>query len=348
MSYITFQPKDNFNTKLYSGNSSTQSITGIGFQPDWVWIKKRDGTDDHVLYDVVRGATKSLHSNTSEGEDTQTDGLTSFDSDGFSLGADGKSNQGHGYVSWNWKAANSQGSSNTDGSINTTYTSANTTAGFSISKYTGTASTATVGHGLGAVPKMIMVKNLSADSNWQVFHTGLTSNNYRIALDSTDAEGGDSTAWNNTDPTSSVFSVGTSFRTNGSGNSIIAYSFAEVKGFSKIGKYLGNGSANGPFIYTGFKPSFILIKRINSSASWVIVDNQRSNTFNPQDRLLFPNTNAAEDGSGETYFFDFLSNGVKIRTTSGSYGNASGDTYIYAAFAEQPLVSSNEIPATAR
>mgnify|MGYP003133951597 CR=1 FL=1 len=354
MSYITFQPSDYFKTLLYTGTGSSNAVTGVGFRPDFVWIKGRDFTDNHNLYDIVRGVEKRIVSNNNGVQEDRPAGLTAFGSDGFTVNtANGENKSSAPIVSWNWRAGNAQGSSNTDGTINTTYTSVNTTAGFSISTYTGNATQgATVGHGLGAAPKMIIIKSTTNAEAWVVGHQHTNATNpwdYYLHLHETAARGQNNNRFGNVTPTASVFTLGNEDQVNSSSKSYVAYCFAEKKGFSKFGSYIGNGNANGPFIYCGFKPAFFLLKRVNSTASWVIVDNQRSNPLsNPQDRLLFPNTTAAEDGSGETYFFDFLADGVKIRTTSGSYGNASGDTYIYMAFAEQPLVSSNDIPATAR
>jgi len=347
MAYISFQPKDYYKTLLYTGNGSAgNSITGVGFQPDWTWIKNRSNTESHALFDVVRGVTKRIASNSTGVEETNANTVTAFGTDGFTVGTNaGVNGNGISTVAWNWKAGNSQGSSNTDGSINTTYTSVSTTSGFSISKYTGTGSNATVGHGLGVAPKMIIVKNLTDARSWGVYHESLGATK-GIDLDGNGSAGTASSYWNDTAPTNSVFSIGTANNT-GAAQTYVAYCFAEIKGFSKFGMYKGNNNADGPFIYCGFNPAFIMIKRTNSSASWVIIDNQRSNPFNPQDRLLFPNTNAGEDGAGETYNWDFVGNGVKLRTTSGSYGNGSGDSYIYMAFAEKPLVSSNNIPTTA-
>ena len=347
MAYISFQPKDYFNTVLYTGNNGAHSITGVGFRPDWVWLKPRNYADHHRLMDVVRGQN-TIYSNRSVPQDANSSHFTSFDSDGFTLaGSDsGWNSSSYNYVSWNWRAGNAQGSSNTDGSINTTYTSVNTTAGFSISQYTGNASTATVGHGLGVAPSVVLTKNLSVDYNWQMYHTGLTSANYRIALDQTDAEGGDSTAFNNTAPTSSVFSVGTSSRTNGNGNSIIAYCFAEKKGFSKFGVYTGNGVADGAFVYTGFKPAFVMIKeKSQSGESWIMLDSTRS-TENVTDEVLFANASQAEEANQSSKGVDFCANGFKIRSTDAVLND--GEKYIYMAFAEEPLVASNGDPATAR
>jgi hypothetical protein len=346
MSYISFQPKDYFNTKLYTGNGSTNAITGVGFQPDWVWIKHRGDTHDHNAYDAVRGVTKMITPNENYAESTVAASLTSFDSDGFTLGNVARSNaSGGSLVSWNWKA-NGQGSSNTDGSINTTYTSANTTSGFSIIKYTGNSTSgATIGHGLGAVPKVFMCKKInSSGDSWRVY-TAMTGNQSQLALDQTSAaDSGNTSMWNSTTPTSSLITLGNHTGVNGNTDTFICYAFAEKKGFSKFGSYTGNGSTDGPMIYTGFKPAFVIIKGSSNTENWHMYDNKRD-TGNPTDQALQPNTNSAE--FTETNVLDFLSNGFKLRVTGGGH-NGSGVSYIYMAFAEEPLVSSNGVPNTAR
>ena len=345
MAYTTInKSSDYFNTKLYTGNGGTNAITGVGHQPDFTWIKDRDNVRNHILNDAVRGATKNIFSNTNGAEATDTSTLTAFNSDGFTLGSGTKVNGNNiNFVSWNWKA-NGQGSTNTDGTINTTYTSANTTAGFSICSYTGTGSNATVGHGLGVAPKMILIKRLSADDNWIVYHNSLggTKNLY---LDATNAEATRSDTFNNTAPTSSVFSLGSATGTNGSGSTYIAYCFADVKGYSKFGSYTGNGNADGTFIYTGFKPQLVMLKQTSGATNWAMNDIKRQQ-YNAQDIILYADSTGAESGySGN--FFDILSNGFKQRM-SGSYYNGSGNTYIYMAFAQAPLVGSNNVPCTAR
>ena len=342
MAYTTINKSTlHFNTKTYAGNggSSTDSITGINFQPDWVWIKARNNAYNHNLYDVVRGLSSgAILSNTTAAQDS-TQRISSFDSDGFTLPATNYTYvnaSGTNYVAWNWKAGGS-GSSNSDGSITSTV-SANTTAGFSISKYTGTGSNATIGHGLGAAPKMIIIKNLTNTINWHCYHKSLGATKV-IYLSLTNAAATDSTSFNDTEPTTSVFSVGTDTGTNQSGSDFIAYCFAEKKGFSKFGSYTGTGAKN--FVYTGFKPAFLMVKKFSGTDAWVMVDNKRD-IDNPVSNYLLANSNAAE-ASGLTY--DFLSNGFAFNDSS---QNASGDSYIYMAFAEEPLVSSNNIPATAR
>ena len=343
MSYISFQPNDYFNTKLYTGNGSTQSITGVGFAPDMVWTKKRSATDFHAINDKVRGALKILFPNTSDAEDTSSGCLTSFDSDGFSLGSNSGFNANTAtFASWNW-FANGSGSSNTDGSITSTV-SANTTAGFSIVTYTGTGSAATVGHGLGSAPSVIIQKKTSASATWLVKHPAIGTNGY-IRLDSTAASATDSAIWNNADPTSTVFSIGTDSTINASGATSVAYCFAEKTGFSKFGSYTGNASTDGPFVYCGFKPAWFLVKKSSASGEdWGLYDNKR-NTFNEVDEALFPSATTAETNVGDG--LDFCSNGVKIRDSGGEL-NTSAATYIFMAFAESPLVSSNGVPNTAR
>ena len=352
MAYTTIdKPTDYFNTVLYTGNnSSSHSITGVGFQPDWVWIKPRNGTDGHVLTDSVRGALKRLRSEGTNAEDTLSGSLSSFDSDGFTVGNAGEVNSSsYNFVAWNWLAGGSA-SSNTDGSI-TSSVSANTTAGFSIVSYTATGSTATIGHGLGAVPNWILVKKRAGGTarDWAVYHSANTSapETEILYLNNTDATADSSVYWNDTAPTSSVFTVGTGNEVNeSSGNTYIAYCFAEKKGYSKFGSYTGNGNADGTFVYTGFKPAFVMTKRSSNTENWYIIDNKRS-PFNPPLNALSPNLSHAEDTNATGRIQDFLSNGFKLRTSDTAV-NGSGDSYIYMAFAENPFVTSTGIPTTAR
>ena len=345
MAYTTINKStDYFSTKLYTGNSSANhAITGVGHAPDFVWLKRRTSATDNSLYDAVRGATKSLRSESADAEATST-GLTSFDSDGFTVGSAGTQNGGD-MVSWNWKA-NGQGSANTSGSINTTYTSANTTSGFSIVKYTGTGSTGTVAHGLGTVPKIYFVKNLDTSDSWNVFaKTGDMDENYRLLLDTSGARIADGDAWNSQVPTSSFFTVGSNTGTNKSGSNMIAYVFSEVKGFSKFGQYTGNGSADGAYVCTGFKPAWILLKRFDSGTlDWNIYDSKRLG-YNGGDAPLFANLSNAE--SNDYGRIDFLSNGFKIRSSNDQVNNPGGK-YLYMCLAEAPLVGSNNVPANAR
>ena len=344
MAYTTIDKSSlHFNTVQWTGNASTNAITGVGFRPDWIWGKSHTSGYSHQLYDVVRGATYSLKTNGYTAQETLSTGLTSFDSDGFTLGSNTNINaSGHTVTGWNWKAGNSQGSSNTDGSINTTYTSVNTTAGFSISTYTGTGSNATIGHGLGAVPSVVIVKRYATQGDWIGYFKAL-GNTKNARFNTTDAADTNSTVWNSTTPTSSVFSVGTFGETNSSGGTFVAYCFAEKTGFSKFGSYTGNGNADGAFIYTGFKPAWIMQKRTDAANNWNIYDVKR-NTFNIVDKYLYADDNSAEI---TTSAIDVVSNGFKCRNSS-TFLNTSGGTYIYMAFAKAPLVGSNNIPCTAR
>ena len=346
MAYTTIDdPTIYFNTKLYTGNGSTQSITGVGFQPDWLWIKNRDGTNNHILQDVVRGATKSLESDGTPAETTSSTRVTSFDSDGFSVGSAGTNNtNSNNYVSWNWLAGGSA-SSNSDGSV-TTSVSVNTTAGFSIVSYTGTQSAATFGHGLGSVPGTLIIKNRSSTDNrdWAVYHKKLTGNNKYLSLNLTSAELTDAATFNNTAPTSTVFSSASSVEVNESSKTFIAYCFTEIKGYSKFGSYTGNGSAGGTFVYTGFKPAWVMIKNISTADPWLMLDNKRD-TFNPMEKRLDADDTDAE--ATGTDYADFLSNGFKIIGNLGIHNN-SDQNYIYMAFAESPFVNSNGVPTNAR
>ena len=330
---------ENFNTILYTGSDDgavSQSVTGVGHQPDLVWIKKRSGTAHHVLTDSVRGATKALNTNQNVVEVDDTYGVTAFGSDGFTVreqaSAGGQVNTGT-LVSWNWKA-NGSGSSNTDGSINTISTSVNTTAGISISTYTGTGSNATVGHGLGAVPATMWIKNRDTNDNWRIY-SNEDPTDY-MAFNWTGASTDDNTSWNDTAPTSSVFSIGTDTNTNRSGDKFIAYCFAEVEGFSKFGTYRGNGeSENGPFIHTGFTPALVIVKKSSAAgSSWLMWDSKR-HPENVIDLAVWVDASNGDTSHAE-YEIDYLSNGFKIRGQNAG-SNASGATHIYMAFAEAPF-----------
>jgi hypothetical protein len=347
MAYITFQPNDHFNTKLYTGNGSTQNITGVGHQVDWTWIKYRTDTEGHGLFDVLRGALYRIQSNSNGVSSSQSGTVTAFGSDGFSLGSNAEVNANNGsFVSWNWKA-NGAGSANTDGAINSTV-SANTTSGFSIVSYTGTLSgngNTTVGHGLGVAPKMIITKSKSNGENWGVYHKDLTAN-YILQLNTTSAQINTTSEGTVTAPTSSVFTVNYRGEYGNSGQNYIAYCFAEKKGFSKFGSYTGNSNADGAFIYTGFRPGWIMIKRYDSGTEdWNMWDSKRIGYNISGNDKLFANLNNAELTTEDA--IDILSNGFKLRSTNGGFNNSSG-SYIYMAFAEEPLVSSNGVPATAR
>ena len=329
------------NPKIYTGNGGTQTITGVGFQPDFTYVKSRTNTESPWIMDAVQGVTKANFTSGNTAEQSVSTGITAWNSDGFALGNNTAWNQNsQNFVSWNWKA-NGAGSANTDGYLASTV-SVNTTSGFSIVKYLGNGSANTVGHGLGVVPKMIIVKNLNTTDSWFVYHVSLGASN-QLKLNETEASSANQGAWNNTSPTSALFTVGNSEATGGNGRNMIAYCFADVQGFSKMGSYVGNGNADGTFVYTGFKPAFVMIKRTDTTQDWYMLDNKR-NTFNPVDKYLLANANDAET----TFTIpDFLSNGFKLRTTGGGT-NASGGSYIYMAFAEAPIVGTNNIPANAR
>ena len=350
MAYTTIDlPTDYFNTKLYSGNGSTQNITGLDFQPDWVWIKERTSTSDHMLFDSVRGATNRLESNTSDSEASSATQLNAFNSDGWTTGSSAGTNEsGQTYASWNWLAGGSA-SSNSNGSI-TSSVSANTTAGFSIVSYTGNATNgATVGHGLGAVPDMLIGKDLSDGSGWGIWHKNLSGATYRLAF-TTDAQSNDSFLFGgsgNTLPTSTVFTLGSGGGLNGS-NANIVYAFTSIKGYSKYGSYIGGGS-NPPFVYLGFKPAFFMVKPSSgTTGGWTMYDNAREPVNDGSFGVLTANSNNQELTELSSAI-DFTSNGVKIRGGAGSSdNNASGATYIYMAFAESPFVTSSGVPTVAR
>jgi len=337
------KPNQYFNSKLYTGNSSTQSITGVGFQPDFVWMKQRNATNSHVVIDSVRGVLKRIRPDQTDAEDTLANSLTAFGSDGFTLGSAQEVNDNSDtYASWNWLGANGT-TANTDGSITSTV-SVNTTSGFSIVSWTGNATAgATVGHGLGVTPKVIILKGTDQTDGWFVQHQDLGATKF-LRLQDTNTVTTQTNVWNDTAPTSNVFSVGNGSGTNGNGNQFITYCFAEKKGFSKFGSYTGNGNADGTFVYTGFKPAWVMIKASSTAQSWQMSDNKRD-TFNAVDHRLRPNESGAESTSPE--WIDFCSNGFKLRNNDVAW-NGSGQTYIFMAFAENPLVGTNNIPATAR
>ena len=347
MAYTTINKGSSyFNTVLYTGTGASNSVTGVGFKPDWVWIKRRDSAASHALFDINRGVNKQLRTNTTGVEETVS-WFPSFNTDGFTVStteSDGNASGGT-YASWNWLASNTT-VSNTSGTITSTV-SANTTAGFSVVSYTGNATSgATIGHGLGVVPKMIIIKIRSGVGGvqWVVYHVS-TGNTQALYLNTTATPTATSGFFNNTTPSSTVFTVGNDTATNSSGNPMIAYCFADVKGFSKFGSYVGNGNANGTFTYTGFRPSFFLIKNTTTAGNgWHIFDNKRIG-FNTSNYQLSPNDNGAEDTT--TGYTDILSNGFKMRSTN-DFNNKNGDTYIYMAFAENPFVTSTQIPVTAR
>jgi hypothetical protein len=341
------KPTDYFETVTYTAStSSSYSETSLQFQPDFIWLKNRDTTYPHHLFDAVRGSSLGLSSNSADVEETRgSTYLTSFDSNGFTTGTSIASDSADGVVAWSWLASNTT-ASNTVGDITSTV-SANTTSGFSIVTFTGTGSVSTIGHGLSATPKVMITKARDGDGHsWSVYHAGISSDAETdvIYLEGNGAAFDNATFWNDTAPTSSVFTAGTAFTSN----DYIAYCFAEKKGFSKFGSYTGNGSSDGTFVYTGFKPAFVMTKSSSNggaSYNWQIWDNRR-NTYNAVDTQLRPNTTEV-DNTDVSYSMDFVSNGFKMRGTNTNQ-NGSGSTYIYMCFAEAPFTTSTGIPTTAR
>jgi len=342
-------PSVYFQNLLWTGNNTDgTALTFDGnsdMQPDFVWVKHRNGTGYHGLFDSVRGVTKRLHTNTTAAEGTVAESLQSFNSNGFTVGNNSEINgSSKNYVSWQWKAGTgftNDASGTSIGSIDSAG-SVNTDAGFSIIKWTGNDANATVAHGLGAVPGMFIVKNLSnATTGWYVYHQSLGNTNH-ILLD-TAAALVDDINWNDTSPTSTVINLGGQTGSNGPSNSMLVYCFAEKQGYSKFGSYTGNGNADGTFVNTGFSAAFVMI-RDTAARDWIMLDNKR-NPFNVANNRLFPNSTDAQNTGVDAA--DFTAQGFKIRSTNSTV-NVSGNTYIYMAFAEQPFVTSTGIPATAR
>ena len=358
MAYTTIDdPSAHFQANAYSGSSNPQTITNDGnsdLQPDFLWSKRRDSAAPHYLFDSTRGVNSSLSSDDTDAVDTATGYLASFNSDGFTTGSDSAlAYSGRTYVAWQWKANGGTTSSNNDGSYTSTV-QANTTAGFSIVKY-GDASSfsastpATVGHGLGKTPKWIIIKNLDGSRSWGVHHVSNGAGKI-IYLDLTNAVANSTGFDNGTLPTSSVFTVNTLNVANGNNLEYIAYCFAEIQGYSKFGGYNGNGNADGPFVYTGFKPAWVMTKRTDTTGNWYIYDSTRNGSSGPDTNqahtILYANDTSAEiDNSSRG--IDMNANGFKIRNTLNDVNNSSG-TYIYMAFAHHPFVSSEGAPTTAR
>ena len=358
MAYTTIDdPSAHFQTALYTGTGSSRSVTNDGnsdLQPDWVWIKERDGTGQHGSFDSSRGVQKELKIDEDGAESTASQSVTAFNSDGFTVGTAGDYNgSDNSQVAWQWKAnggttTTNDASSTGVGSIDSVY-QANTTAGFSIVSYTGTGSAGTIAHGLGAVPSWMVVKNRSKSGGegWMVYHQGNTSapETEHLQIHNTNATSDNDIAWNDTAPTSTVFSVKDDDSTNDSGETHIAYLWTDIQGYSKFGDYIGTGNDDGPFVYTGFKPAWLMIKRTTANA-WGIYDSARG-VFNEITMNLDADRTDAENTATNYDDLDFLSNGFKLREENDDI-NASGGTYIYMAFAEHPFVSSKGVPATAR
>jgi len=337
MAYTTIDdPSAYFQTTLYSGTGSEQVVTNTGnsdLQPDWVWLKVRsNGTYGHVVFDSVRGVNKALFPNANNVEEDQSSdvSLSSFNSDGFTVGGyfNNVNQSGQTFVSWQWKKT--------------------ADAGFDIVTATGNATAKTIAHSLSAVPHVMIAKEKSGSINdWTVYHHKNTAapETDSLILNETNATADQNTHWNDTAPTSSVFTVGTGSVVNRNSSTYVYYLFSEKQGYSKFGSYTGNGNADGTFVYTGFKPAMVICKKSNASGTnWGIIDNKRAKSFNQISAMLNPNSTGSEGANNNC---DFVSNGFKWRTNDGN-SNASGDSYIYMAFAEQPFVTSTGVPATAR
>jgi hypothetical protein len=329
-----------FDINLYTGNGATQTFTNLNFSPDFIWTKKRDSitNSNHGIQDSVRGVYKNLFANVTNVEVSSINTVTSYDSNGYQIGDNQHYNSsGNTFVSWNWRASDSTAVSNTDGTI-TSQVSANPTSGFSIVSWTGNGTAgATIGHGLGVAPSVLINKNRDLSNPWVVYHSSNTSapeTDY-LVLNTTAATADNIVIWNDTAPTSDVFTVGSSATMNGNGNDIITYCFAEVEGFSKFGSYTGNGSTDGTFVYTGFRPAFVMVKQYTTTGNWIINDSGRA-PYNLIPAALYPNLSNAEDSS---HTMDLLSNGFKLRST-GNDSNGSGTGIIYMAFAENPFKNS--------
>ena len=351
MAYTTIDDGSaHFQTATYTGNASTKTITNSGnsdLQPDWVWLKARDITQPHTIRDSTRGTNKFLYISTAD-EGTNTY-LTSFNSDGFSMNATDNEVNGNSntYVAWQWKAG---------GGSRTTFTESgnnpgggrqvNTTAGYSIIDYVGTGGNGTIAHGLGAIPKLVFVKNRDGGTNdsWFTHWTGLLGDNKVLYWNSTDGAATNASAFNSTAPTSTNITVGTNSATNTDGDNYIMYAFTDIKGYSDFGTYEGNGNASGPFIYTGFKPAFIMLKSVDSAQVWSIRDSGREPT-NPAKLAIYANETGVESDHTNNSV-DLLSNGFKLRNPYSE--NVNNETFTYMAWAEHPFVSSEGVPVTAR
>ena len=349
MAYTTIDdPSAHFQVKTYTGTSGIHDVTLDGnsdMQPDFVWFKNRDVGYVHQLYDSSRGVTKALYANGTNAETTITNGLTQFQTDGFRVTSAAAVNE-NSMVCWNWKANAGSTSSNTDGTITSTV-QANQDAGFSIITYTGTGGGETFGHGLGVAPDMWIVKRRSGTGSWAVgFNDAniLGGTSKYLILQGTGATSTYNNFWGSSPASSTVMRIAGDSTIGGSGSTYVAYAFAEKQGYSKFGKYIGNGSTNNTFVYTGFRPACVIIKCLFAASNWRIFDHKRLG-YNPSNEKLYPNLANAESTATE---IDFLSNGFKIRSSDTDVGNNDAGGYIYMAWAENPFVSSEGIPTTAR
>ena len=345
MAYSTIDKSTSFmNTVLYTGTGASNAQTGIGFQPAMTWLKSRSAATSHYLFDSARGATKALFPDLTDEEATNAEYLKSFDADGFTLGTNaGINDNTKTYVAWNWKAGTSSGVDFSSGDITPTAYSINTTSGIGIYHYTCTGANATMVHGLSSAPKMLITKSLGDTSPWAVWHTAMAATNY-LVLDDTAPEATNANAWNSTAPSSTLISLGADGQTNGSGKNNIMYAFSDVKGYSKFGYFKGNDANDGPFVYTGFKPHYLVVKRFSTGANagWGLYDDKRAG-YNEENKTLYIHSASAEDSAG---YIDLYSNGFKIISSS-SWQNSSNNNFLYMAFG-QTTVGSNGVTATAR
>jgi len=326
-------PAKNFNTVLYSGNASTNAITGLGLKPDLIWIKGRNDSTDNRLVDSTRGVGVALRSNADGGDVSEGNGVTAFGTDGFTLGSEtGYNGSSINFVSWCWKANGGVTSSNSSGDITSTV-QANTKGGFSIMTYTGTGSNATIGHSLSAKPDFILIKRRSSSQTWGVYHSALGATKY-LALNSNAAAGTATAFWNDTEPTTSVISLGTEGRVNQNSGTYVAYAWHSVSGFSRFGSFQGNADNDGPFVYTGFRPRMLWIKEVDNADDWVVYDTARD-TFNRGSSRVLRYENATAEFDGSTRAIDMLSNGFKIRTSNNTINQSS--TFVYGCFGDVPF-----------
>ena len=357
MAFTTIDdPESFFQVKLYTGDASTtqaQTLDGTtDMQPDMIWIKQRNGTNNNMLADAVRGANNKFNTNTNAGNDTGTTSLKAFSSDGFSVGSNTEAGASSNYAAYCWKAGTTSGINTTGADITPSAYSFNQTSGISIIQYTGNSSTdQQIAHGLGAVPHFIMCKVFDADNpqNWDVYHhknTSAPETDY-LNLNDNGATADSVSRWQDTAPTSVLFTVGDAGAVNQTGDTIMGYLFSEKRGFSRFGSFVGNGSNDGPFLWCGFKPAWFMSKRSDAAASWNVW-NHKSNPHNVSDKLHYADGGDAENTTAQaTYAIDFLSNGIKMRGYRADT-NTSGAVHIWAAFAEAPFVNSNGVPCNAR
>lgn len=341
------KPNLHFATTLYTGNGSTDRAVTVGFQPDWIWCKERSQTESNMLHDVHMNAGDYIRSNTADELSNSGEMFKSITSTGFTVGTRGEVNENsQTYVNWSWKGGGTPSANNVGATASSV--SANTTSGFSVVTWTGTGSATTLGHGLGATPELIIIKNKTdANTNWMFFARSMiapgATNKEFFELNAQAGLQANGSATTFTSTSNTTFGVGTDNKLNGSGDAMVAYVFAPKPGFSSFGKYYGNGNANGPFVYTGFRPAWVLQKQ-QATRDWTLADNRRANSFNVINARLLPNSSASESANN---LIDIVSNGFKVRATE-SNSNENGGTYMYFAFAENPFVGSNNVPGVAR